>query len=85
MNKVLEHMLREVEALPEEKQQRIARVLEDEVRKAKQEAPAPAGRWARLAERLSKESPLEGKSEEFLQHVKEFREGFMFREPKVTD
>lgn len=85
MNKLLERAIKEVEALPEEAQQRIARMLEEEVHKAKQEAPVPAGRWARLAERLSRESPLEGKSEEFLRHVKEFREGFMFREPKATD
>ena len=85
MNKVLENVLREVDRLPEEEQRRIARVLEEEVHKAKRETPAPAGRWARLAERLSRESPLEGKSEEFLKQVREFRDGFLFIEPKNID
>jgi hypothetical protein len=84
MNKVLKDMLREVEALPEEKQQRIARVLEEEVQKAKRELPAPAGRWARLAERMSREAPMLGKSEEFLKQVREFRDNFDMR-LKPTD
>src|SRR5690349_19710095 len=53
MNKVLENVLREVDRLPEEEQRRIARVLEEEVHKARQ-TPAKQGRWARLAERLSR-------------------------------
>jgi hypothetical protein len=84
MNKVLENIFREVETLPEEEQQRITRVLKDEVHKARR-ATKPKGRWARLAERLSSESPLEGKSEEFLRQVREFRDGFMFIEPKNAD
>ena len=84
MNKVLENVLREVDRLPEEEQRRIARVLEEEVHKARR-TPAKQGRWARLAERLSRESPLEGKSEEFLKQVREFRDGFLFIEPKNVD
>ncbi len=84
MNKVLENVLREVDRLPEEEQRRIARVLEEEVHKARR-TPAKQGRWARLAERLNRESPLEGKSEEFLKQVREFRDGFLFIEPKNVD
>ena len=76
MNKVLENVLREVNALPEGEQERIARVLEVEVRRAKRETRTPKGRWARLAERMRREAPLAGKSEEFLNGVREFRDHF---------
>ena len=79
MNKMLETMLREVDTLPEEDQRRIARVLEEEVRKAKGETPVPAGRWARFAERMSREAPMIGKSEQFLKSVREFRDNFDMR------
>ena len=79
MNKMLETMLREVDTLPEEEQRRIARVLEGEVRKAKGEIPVPTGRWARFAERVSREAPMMGKSEEFLRSVREFRDDFDMR------
>ena len=85
MHKMLETMLHEVEALPEEEQRRIARVLEEEVHRARRAAAQPRGRWARLAERLSRESPLEGESEEFLRRAREFRDGFLFVEPKSAD
>ena len=81
MVKALEHILSEVEALPEAEQRRIAHVLEEEVRKARRMA-GDGGRWARLAERLSRESPLEGKSEDLLRQAPEFREGFMMMEPE---
>ena len=82
---LLEDVLREVETLPEEEQRRIVHMIEAEVRKSKEAASPPAGRWARLADRLSKESPLEGKSEEFLRHAREFREGFVMMEPRDAD
>lgn len=85
MDKRLETVLREVDALPEEEQRRIARVIEGEVGKAHQVAAKPQRRWARLAERLSRESPLEGKSEEFLGQVRELRDGFLFIELKNAD
>lgn len=83
MNKMLETMLRQVDTLPEEDQRRIARVLEEEVRKVRDEAPV-AGRWARFAERVSREAPMMGKSEEFLKSVREFRDNFDMR-VKPTD
>ena len=79
MSKVLENIFREVEALPEEEQQRIVRVLEEEVQKVKSEAPAPSGRWARFAERMHREAPMQGKSEAFLKKVREFRDNFDMR------
>jgi hypothetical protein len=53
MDRVLEKMLIEVDALPEVERRRIIRLLEKEVRLAKRLAPKASGRWARLAERLS--------------------------------
>ena len=35
-----------------------------------------------MAERLSRESPFEGRSEEVLERVREFREGFGMMEPE---
>ena len=85
MNKVLERVLREIDALPLVEQERIARVLQEEVRQAQRTSPKLPSRWARLAERLDRESPLEGKSEEFLRQVREFRGGFAFGEPKNAE
>lgn len=79
VNKMLETMLCEVNTLPEEEQRRIARVLEGELRKVRGEVPVPAGRWARFAERMSREAPMKGKSEEFLGSVREFRDHFDLR------
>jgi len=79
MNKVLERVLHEIETLPECEQARIARVLETEVRKARGKAPVPAGRWAQLVDRMRREAPLEGRSEEFLKRVRTFRDHFDLR------
>lgn len=79
MNEALQTMLREVDALPEEDQRRIARVLAEEVRRARHGAVEPAGRWARLVERMEREAPMAGRSEEFLANVREFRDGFDLR------
>ena len=80
MNERLEFLLREALALPEDEQARIAQLLEAAVREARERAAAAVpGRWARLAERLGRESPLEGQSEEVLARVREFREHFDLR------
>ncbi len=79
MDKTLERVLHEVEALPEPEQARIARVLEAEVRKVRGEVPAPAGRWAHLVERMRREAPLDGRSEEVLGRVRDFRDNFDLR------
>ena len=54
-------------------------MLEEEVRKARRETPARAGCWARFAERMGREAPMMGKSEEFLKSVREFRDDFDIR------
>jgi hypothetical protein len=79
MNKALENLLHEVEALPDEEQQRIARLVAEEVERARSASQAPSGRWARLADRMEREAPMAGKSEEFLRRVREFRDHFDLR------
>lgn len=80
MNKTLERVLHEIEALPDGEQARIARVLEAELRKARgEEEAASVGRWARLVERMRREAPLEGRSEEVLRRVRAFRDQFDLR------
>ncbi len=76
MDAALESLLHEVDALPDEERQRIARVIEGEVRALRQGAPVPEGRWARFAERMSREAPMRGQSEKFLRQVKDFRDNF---------
>lgn len=84
MNERLEFLLREALALPEAEQARIAQLLEAAVREARERAAAAVpGRWARFVERMQREAPMEGKSEEFLARVREFREHFDLR-PKPT-
>lgn len=39
------------------------------------------GKWARVAEELSREAPLTGIGDEFLKHTKDFRENFALRNP----
>ncbi len=38
--------------------------------------PVKKSRWAQLAEEIHQKAPLDGKSEEFLKHVRQFRENF---------
>jgi hypothetical protein len=85
MNRTLENMLREIEELPQGTQERIARVLEDEVRKARREGAPPAGRWSRLVERMRREAPMAGKSEEFLRTVRDFRDHFDMNVKRAGD
>ncbi len=45
-----------------------------------EEKPAPVkGKWAKVAERMSKENYLNGCSEEVIQSVREFRNNFSLR------
>jgi hypothetical protein len=39
------------------------------------------GKWAKVAEELSREAPLTGIGEEFLKHTKGFRKGLILRNP----
>jgi hypothetical protein len=39
------------------------------------------GKWAKVAEELSREAPLTGIGEEFLKHTKRFRKNFALKSP----
>lgn len=39
------------------------------------------GKWAKVAEELSREAPLTGIGEEFLKHTKRFRKSFALKSP----
>jgi hypothetical protein len=39
------------------------------------------GKWAKVAEELSREAPLTGIGEEFLKHTKRFRKSFVLKSP----
>lgn len=57
--------------------------LNQELQTSKEE-PAPKGKWAKVAERMSNEGFLTGKSgEEFSRLSKEFRENFVFKNSLV--
>jgi hypothetical protein len=78
MNKLLEAAVAEAASLPDDQQEAVAARLLDEVRRR---APRK-GRWARAADRLARLNALEGRSEEFRRHVREFRDSFGLREPE---
>jgi hypothetical protein len=63
MNEMLESVLHEVETLPQAQQERIVRLIKEEIGNAKHDAPASAGRWDHLVERMQREAPMAGKSE----------------------
>jgi hypothetical protein len=75
MNKLLERAIAEVATLPENEQEAVALRVLAEVR---QRAPHE-GKWARVAKRLAALDVLKGKSAEFTEHVREFRDGFGLR------
>ncbi len=66
-------------------QTRIRLIIDD--RNLVSYSPKPGkGRWAKLAERISKESPLDEKAGEALRKAsKEFRNNFQFRLPPGLD
>ena len=75
MNKLLEKAIAEAAALPEDQQEEVAARLLDEVRRR---APRP-GKWAAGADRLARLNALEGQSEAFVAHTREFRDSFRLR------
>jgi hypothetical protein len=46
-----------------------------------QKSAEKKGKWARVAEELSREAPLTGIGEEFLKHTKQFRKNLMLKSP----
>ena len=75
MNKLLEKAIAEAAALPEDQQEEVAARLLDEVRRR---APR-RGKWAGVADRLARLKPLEGQSEAFVRHTREFRDTVRLR------
>lgn len=53
------------------------------IRAAPKQAPSEQkkGKWARVAEELSREAPLTGIGEEFLKHTQRFRKSFAIKSP----
>jgi hypothetical protein len=75
MNKLLEQAIAKVSSLPETQQEAVAaRILEEVERQT-----APHGKWAQAAEHLARLDLLKGKSGEFAQHTRQFRDGFRLR------
>ena len=75
MNKLLEKAISEIAALPEAEQEAVAARILDEV---KHRRPRK-GRWAQVAERLAELDVLRGKSAQFAEHTRAFRDGFSLR------
>jgi hypothetical protein len=76
MNKLLERAIQEAAALPEEQQEEVAACLLEEVHRR----VPPKSNWAEIADRLAKLDAFKGRSTEFRQHVREFRDNFSFRD-----
>jgi hypothetical protein len=74
MTKVLERMLREVDALPAAERQRILGMIEAELSKIRRENAISRGRWAELVARMRREAPLAGESEAVLERARGFRD-----------
>jgi hypothetical protein len=72
MNKLLEQAIAEIVSLPEDQQEAMAARILDEIRRR----PARKGRWAQVADRLARLDALQGNSEAFVQHTREFRDSF---------
>ena len=80
MNKLLEKAIAEVVALPEKEQEAVAARMLDEV---KQRVPRK-GKWAQVAKELAELNVLKGKSAEFTEHTRAFRDSFALRGPSNT-
>ena len=80
MNKLLEKAIAEVAALPENEQEAVAVRILDEV---KQRMPRKS-KWAQVAEELAELNLLEGKSAQFTEHTRKFRDSFALRSRPTT-
>ena len=80
MNKLLEKAIAEVAALPENEQEALAvRILAE----VKQRVPRK-GKWAQVAEELAELNVLKGKSAQFAEHTRAFRDSFALRGRPTT-
>ena len=75
MNKLLEKAIAEVAALPENEQEALAVRMLDEVK----QRMSRKGKWEQVADHLAELNLLEGKSAQFTEHTREFRNNFALR------
>jgi hypothetical protein len=78
MSKLLEQAIAEIASLPEDQQEAVAAHILEEVRR-RTTARQDRGKWARVADHLARLDVLRGKSERFVRHTREFRDGFRLR------
>lgn len=80
MTKAFDQAVEAAARLPEEEQDKLAAEIMEKVRAAR------AAQRDAYFERLHREGgPLDGRSEELLRHVREFREDFAFRHDLEDD
>ncbi len=93
MTELLQKVFAEAAKLPPFKQDEMARRIEEMLKNSHSETEQVSqrgevgqqkGKWAKVAQRLSQESPLTGLGEEFRKHSREFREGFDLKTPLET-
>jgi hypothetical protein len=76
MNKLLETAIAELAALPEDQQEAVAaRILEEVERQT-----GSKGKWAKVADQLARLNLLQGKSQQFVERTREFRDSFSLRD-----
>ena len=76
MNKLLEKAIAELAALPEDQQEAVAaRILEEVERQT-----GSKGKWAKVADHLAQLNLLQGKSQQFVERTREFRDSFSLRD-----
>ena len=77
MNKLLVQAIEAARVLPDDQQEAVAGRLLEEVQRRRRSR----SKWSVVAERLAALDLLPGRSAELERHVREFRDGFAFREP----
>jgi ATP-dependent exoDNAse (exonuclease V) alpha subunit len=77
MNKLLERAIAELAALPEDQQEAVAARLLEEVERQ----TSSKGKWAKVADRLARLDLFQGKSQQFVERTREFRDSFSLHGP----
>jgi hypothetical protein len=76
MNKLLVQAIEAASTLPDDQQEAVASRLLEEVQRRRRSR----SKWSVVAERLAELDLLQGRSAELERHVREFRDGFAFRD-----
>jgi hypothetical protein len=76
MNRLLERAIAELAALPEDQQEAVAARLLEEVERQ----TSSKGKWAKVADQLARLDLLQGKSQQFVERTREFRDSFSLRD-----